>query len=77
MISISEMKASSKESNYYIGEIRGLSTDEKPTETVSGKTISNGCVFIELDTSKIYFYDAENKEWLEFGGSSSSSSSES
>lgn len=33
-------------------EYRGLSTDEKPTEKVS-----NGSVFIEIDTGKLYFYD--------------------
>lgn len=39
----------------------GLSTDTKPSAA------PNGSVFIEMDTSKIYFYDAENKEWKEFG----------
>ena len=46
-------------------ELRGLSTDTKPT-TINGYTIGNGSVFIEMDTSKIYFYDLENKTWREF-----------
>ena len=66
MISISEMKGSAKTSKNVIGEIRGLSTDTKPASTIDGKEIMNGCVFIEIDTSKIYFYDAENQEWKEF-----------
>lgn len=45
-------------------ELRGLSTDTKPTE-IDGKEIANGSVFIEIDTQKILFFDAENKEWKE------------
>lgn len=45
-------------------ELRGLSTDEKPTE-VGDKTIGNGSVFIEIDTGKLYFYDKENEQWKE------------
>ena len=45
-------------------ELRGLSTDTKPTE-IGDKTIANGSVFIEIDTGKIFFYDLENKEWKE------------
>ncbi len=41
-------------------ELRGLSTDEKPTEN-----IENGTVFVEIDTGKIYMYDLENKKWKE------------
>jgi hypothetical protein len=43
-------------------ELRGLSTDTKPTE-IDGKEISNGSVFVEIDTQKIFFFDAENKQW--------------
>lgn len=42
-------------------EMRGLSTDEKPTEN-----IVNGTVFIEIDTGKVYMFDAEGTEWKEF-----------
>ena len=45
-------------------ELRGLSTDEKPTE-IDDKKINNGSTFIEIDTGKIFFYDAENEEWKE------------
>lgn len=47
-----------------IGELRGLSTDEKPT-TFEGKKIGNGSIFIEIDTGKIFFYDLENEQWKE------------
>ena len=43
----------------------GLSTDTKPTEGVR-----NGSKLIEMDTGKVYFFDAEGAQWLEFGGSS-------
>ena len=45
----------------------GLSTDiPKPSGTAL-----NGRAFVEMDTSKLYFYDAENGQWLEWTGSSS------
>lgn len=43
-------------------ELRGLSTDTKPTE-INGKEIANGSVFIEIDTQKIFFFDGTSKEW--------------
>ena len=49
---------------YISTEIRGLSTDEKPT-TIENKKIDNGSIFIEIDTGKIYMYDLENHEWSE------------
>lgn len=39
----------------------GLSTDAKP------ETALNGMAFIEMDTGKIYFFDASAGEWLEWG----------
>lgn len=45
-------------------ELRGLSTDEKPTE-LNNENISNGTIFVEMDTGKIYMYDLENREWKE------------
>lgn len=45
-------------------ELRGLSTDTKPTE-IGDKTIANGSVFIEIDTGKIYFFDGDSKTWKE------------
>lgn len=50
--------------DYVSVELRGLSTDEKPT-TLDEKKIDNGSIFIEIDTQKIYFYDLENEEWKE------------
>lgn len=44
-----------------VGEIVGLSTDEKPTEN-----IGNGAIFIEIDTKKLYFFDEENQQWREW-----------
>lgn len=40
---------------------RGLSGDEKPVN----ESVGNGSIFIEMDTSKIFMFDAEAKEWLE------------
>lgn len=40
-------------------EMRGLSTDNKPIEA------ANGTVFIEIDTGKLYMFDAENSQWKE------------
>lgn len=45
-------------------EYRGLSTDLKPT-TYGGKAIDNGTMFIEIDTGKIYMFDAVSSEWKE------------
>ena len=43
-----------------IKELRGLSTDEKPTAG-----IDNGSVFIEIDTGKVFMFDLKNAEWKE------------
>ena len=32
--------------------------------------LTNGTCLIEMDTSKVYFYDKENETWVEFGGGS-------
>ena len=41
-------------------EFRGLSTAEKPIESVG-----NGSVFIEIDTGKVFMFDEQNKVWKE------------
>jgi hypothetical protein len=41
-------------------ELRGLSTDTKPTEM-----IGNGSVFLEMDTGKVFVYNADDEEWVE------------
>ena len=46
-------------------ELYGLSTDTKPTETYQGVAIRNTSVFYEMNTGKLYMYDADNKQWLE------------
>lgn len=61
-IQITNGKATSSATLY------GLSTDTpKPTDG-----IGNGSAFIEMDTGKVYFYDASEggSGWLEWGASS-------
>ena len=60
MISMSREGINIKDKDNAIVEVRGLSTDEKPTTN-----ITNGSVYIEIDTGKVYFYDADNKQWNE------------
>lgn len=47
----------------------GLDTDTKPAsvELIKGKpqAIPNGFPFYEINTGKVFMYDAENQEWLE------------
>lgn len=66
MISITKTDTlkETKEGTTFIGELRGLSKDTKPTE-INGQKIGNGSVFIEIDTQKLSFYDGENEEWKE------------
>lgn len=45
-------------------ELRGLSTDEKPTKWFDSP-IGNGSVFLEIDTGKVFIFDEENQEWVE------------
>lgn len=54
----------------WVHEYTGLSADARPTQDENGNGIPNGSIFIEMNTGKIYFYDAEGEEWLEWGGSS-------
>lgn len=42
-----------------IREYRGLSTDTKPQND------TNGSVFFEMDTGKVYMYDEANHQWRE------------
>lgn len=43
----------------YYEEGECLSTDTKPT----GADVANGSKLLELDTSTLYIYDAENQQW--------------
>lgn len=53
-----------KDGIYITVELRGLSTDTKPT-TIENRKIDNGSIFIEINTGKVYMYDLENHEWSE------------
>lgn len=66
MISIikTDIIKSTEEKEIITGELRGLSTDTKPT-SIGDKEIGNGSVFVEIDTGKIFFYDIESKTWKE------------
>lgn len=47
--------------NKVLAEAAGLSTDAKPTTG-----IANGSTFIEMDTSKLYFFDEASGTWKEW-----------
>ena len=53
-------------------QLRGLSTDDKPTILNDNDKIENGSEFIEIDTGSKYLFDASNQEWkLASGGGGS------
>lgn len=66
MISLYKIENTNIKPDYdYISvELRGLSTDERPTE-FAGKKIDNGSTYLEIDTGNLYLYDLENEEWKE------------
>lgn len=45
-------------------QIRGLSTDTKPT-TLGDNDMPNGAIFLEINTGKIFFFDGDSKTWKE------------
>lgn len=47
--------ATCRDTEYY-----GTSTDTKPVDGVN-----NADMFYEMDTKKLFLFDAENKKWLE------------
>jgi hypothetical protein len=51
-----------EEGRVIYAELRGLSTDTKPT-TIGESEIGNGSAFIEIDTQNIFFFDGVSKEW--------------
>ena len=53
-----------EEGKIIYGELRGLSTDTKPTK-IGESSIGNGSVFIEIDTQKLSFFDDSTKTWKE------------
>lgn len=52
------MLSAVNENTYYI---TGLSSDEKPIL----KDKSNGSIFLEMDTNKVYCFDGEHLIWCE------------
>lgn len=66
MITATECKFIKNTTYHY--EFAGKSTDTKPKEVYNNRKIHNGSSFTEMDTSKIYLYDAENAIWLAFEG---------
>lgn len=48
--------------DYISVELRGLSTDERPTEFAE-KKIDNGSTWISIDTGDVEIYDLENEKW--------------
>ena len=46
------------QTDYTIQRYVGLSTDTKPTA-------SNGDLFLEMDTSKVFMYDESGTSWVE------------
>ena len=47
---------------FYLCELRGLSSDEKP-KAINNGSIENGSQFIEIDTGNIYLYDLDSESW--------------
>lgn len=52
-------KSSAYENNRYVHDYIGLSTDDKPMN------VANSSIFYEMDTKKLFMFDAQNKVWLE------------
>ena len=59
---------------YVYCEMRGLSTDTKPTGTdtlpfplgeVGKNQVENGSIFIEINTGKLYMYNLTGTTWSE------------
>lgn len=48
-------------------ELRGLSTDTKPTDYFAGYAVRNGSVFVEINTHTLYMFDEEHSEWIAWG----------
>lgn len=66
MITIYDNKKVKKQNGSikFLVELRGLSTDSKPT-TIENGIVENGSTFIEIDTGKLYLYDLDSEEWKE------------
>ena len=65
MVSIYKQEKS-RESNskiYVLVELRGLSTDDKPTQLNEEEYVDNGSMFVEINTGDIYIYDLDSETW--------------
>lgn len=62
---ITSVKYSTAPDGSAIFELRGRSTDTKPTETYLGMTVGNGSTFYEINTGDLYMYDLDAGEWVE------------
>lgn len=51
--------------NEFVIELRGLSTDRKPLKK-DYHLLGNGSTMLEMDTAKVFIYDAENDRWIDF-----------
>ena len=45
-------------------ELYGLSSDTKPVNEFNGLPVTNGSVFVEIDTGKVYAFSAETSAWI-------------
>lgn len=65
MVTIYDIKRNDlkEDKSYILCELRGLSTDTKPTQ-IENDIVENGSTFIEIDTQDVYIYDGENEEWV-------------
>ena len=59
-----QFEKNKEDKDYIICELRGLSTDTKPTK-YGERYIDNGSVFIEIDTGKVSMYDISTETWNE------------
>lgn len=50
--------------NEHVIELRGLSTDTKPLKK-DYPYLGNGSTMLEMDTAKVFMYDATNDRWIE------------
>ena len=64
MVSIYSKKVDIQDETINILELRGLSTDTKPT-SISGNEVGNGSIFIEIDTGTIFMFDGDSSTWKE------------
>lgn len=60
MLSLQSYSGSKNVMTFY-GDGVCLSSDDKPIGNVE-----NGSKLLEMDTGKIYIYDAQNSQWREF-----------